>query len=257
VRSASNFGVQGDRPTHPELLDWLAAELVAQGWRLKPLHRLMVTSSAYRMSSAPRDEALAKDPANDHLWRFDMRRLTAEELRDAVLWLSGELNPAQGGPSVYPEIPKEVMAGQSQPGKDWHTSPPREQNRRSVYVFVKRSLVLPMLEVFDLAETDRSTPTRFSTTQPTQALMLLNSAFLNQQAGALAARLEREAGPDLAPQARRGLELATGRPPSASEVERGVALVQALERDQGMSPAAARRALALLILNLSEFAFVD
>ena len=85
VRSPSNFGTQGDRPTHPELLDWLASELVASGWRLKPLHRLIMTSNAYRMSSRPNPEALAKDPTNDLFWRFDMRRLTAEEIRDSIL----------------------------------------------------------------------------------------------------------------------------------------------------------------------------
>ncbi|MCA1684515.1 MAG: DUF1549 domain-containing protein [Planctomycetia bacterium] len=168
VRSTSNFGTQGDRPTHPELLDWLASELVAGGWRLKPLHRVIMTSNAYRMSSRPNPEALAKDPANDAFWRFDMRRLSAEEIRDSVLAASGTLSPKMYGPGVYPEIPAEVMAGQSQPGKGWGKSPPEEANRRSIYVHVKRSLIMPIFESFDLGETDRSSPVRFSTTQPTQ-----------------------------------------------------------------------------------------
>src|SRR5262249_12731039 len=92
VRSPNNFGTQGDRPTPPALPDWLAPELAANGWRLKPLHRLILTSSAYRMSSRPDPDALAKDPANDAFWRFDMRRLTAEEVRDSVLALSGALS---------------------------------------------------------------------------------------------------------------------------------------------------------------------
>src|SRR6516164_9149859 len=115
VRSPSNFGLHGDRPTHPELLDYLAAELVACGWRLKPLHRLIVTSNAYRMSSRAQPKALAADVANDLLWRFDMRRLTAEEVRDSVLAVSGTLNRRMFGPGVYPELPREVLATQSMP----------------------------------------------------------------------------------------------------------------------------------------------
>ena len=143
-----------------------------------------MTSNAYRMSSRPNPEALASDPANDLFWRFDMRRLTAEEIRDSILAVSGTLNLKMYGPGVYPEIPAEVLAGQSMPGNGWGKSSPEEQARRSVYVHVKRSLLMPILESFDLAETDRSTPVRFTTTQPTQALAMLNGDFLNEQAGA-------------------------------------------------------------------------
>src|SRR5262249_26243938 len=155
-----------------------ASELIAQGWRLKPLHKTIVMSSVYRMASHANPAALAADPANDLFWRFDMRRLTCEEIRDSILAASGTLSLKMYGPGIYPEIPKEVQAGQSVPGKDWGKSSPEEQARRSVYVFVKRSLLLPILDSFDLAETDRSNPVRFVTTQPTQALGLLNSAFL-------------------------------------------------------------------------------
>ena len=155
---AEQFGRQGDRPTHPELLDWLATEFVSEGWRLKQLHRLIVTSNAYRMSSRANPEALAKDPANDSLWRFDMRRLTAEEIRDSVLAVGGTLNLKMYGPGIYPEIPREVLAGQSAPRAGWGSSPSEEQARRSVYIHVKRSLMTPILESFDAAETDRSTP---------------------------------------------------------------------------------------------------
>jgi cytochrome c553 len=256
VRSPNNFGLQGDKPTHPALLDWLAAELVAQGWRLKPLHRLIVTSSAYRMSSRGRAEALAKDPRDDLLWRFEMRRLTAEEIRDSILALGGSLNPKMYGPGVYPEIPAEVLAGQSMPGKGWGKSTPEEQARRSVYAHVKRSLLVPILEGFDLAETDRSTPVRFSSTQPTQALALLNSDFLHQQAAVFAERLQREAGDEVPAQVRLALRMATGREPTRSEVERGVALIESLTRS-GLDRDAARRAYGLVVLNLNEFVFVD
>jgi hypothetical protein len=257
VRSPNNFGLQGDKPTHPDLLDWLAAEFIAQGWRLKPLHRLVVTSNAYRMSSHGNAAALAADPANDLFWRFDMRRLSAEEIRDSILAASGSLNLRMHGPGVYPEIPREVLAGQSMPGAGWGKSPPAEQNRRSVYIHVKRSLLTPILESFDIAETDRATPVRFSTTQPTQALGLLNSDLLNKQAAAFAARLRREAGEDSVKQVELALLLATARPPNAAEVRRGVELMEVLQRQEKTSPEGALRYFCLLVLNLNEFVYVD
>ena len=257
VRSPSNFGTQGDRPTHPELLDWLASELVAGGWRLKALHKTIMMSNAYQMSSRANPEALAKDPSNDTLWRFDMRRLSAEEVRDSVLAVSGRLNPKMYGPGIYPKIPAEVMAGQSIPGYGWGKSSHAEQARRSVYVHVKRSLLLPILEGFDLAETDRSTPVRFSTTQPTQALAMLNGTFLNDEAGALAARLRREAGDDPEAQVRVGLRLVTGRTPGQDEVRRGVELIGALDRAEGARKGDGLAAFSLVALNLNEFLFLD
>jgi hypothetical protein len=259
VRSPNNFGLQGDKPTHPELLDWLAAEFLARGWRLKPLHRLIMTSNAYRMSSRANPEALAKDPANDLFWRFDMRRLSAEEIRDSILALTGELSLHMYGPGVYPAIPPEVMAGQSQPGKGWGRSSPEEQARRSVYIHVKRSLLTPILESFDIAETDRSTPARFSTTQPTQALAMLNSEFLNRQAALLAARLRREADTDARAQVALGLRLATGRRPTEAEVDRGLRLIAAVRAEPGKdtNDESALQAFCLVALNLNEFLYLD
>src|SRR5205814_2867905 len=131
--------VQGTRPTHPELLDWLASEFATGGWHFKALHRLILTSNTYRMSSNANAKALAADPANDLFWRFDMRRLTGEEIRDSILAVSGNLNLKMFGPSVYPEIPPEVLAGQSVPGRGWGKSSPEEQARRSIYIHAKRS----------------------------------------------------------------------------------------------------------------------
>jgi hypothetical protein len=257
VRSPNNFGLQGDKPTHPELLDWLAAEFLKQGWRLKPLHRLIMTSNAYRMSSRGNPEALSRDPVNDSFWRFDMRRLSAEEIRDSILAVTGTLNLKMSGPGVYPEIPAEVMAGQSMPGHGWGKSPPDEQARRSVYIHVKRSLLTPILESFDLAETDRPTPVRFSTTQPTQALAMLNGAFLNKQAAALATRLRREAGTSVDAQVALALRLATSRQPQSGEVARGVELIESLQQRDGASADAALRSYCLVVLNLNEFIYVD
>ncbi len=257
VRSSSNFGLQGDRPTHPELLDWLADEFVLRGWSLKSLHRLILTSNAYRMSSRSNDKALSSDPINDLFWRFDMRRLTAEEVRDSILMLSGTLNLKMYGPGVYSEVPKEVQAGQSMPGSGWGTSPFAEQCRRSVYIHVKRSLLTPILESFDTAETDRSTPVRFVTTQPTQALALLNGAFVNKQAGLFADRLRREAGNDAGKQVRLALTLATARPPSDAEVRRGLNLIADLKTRDGISDEAALKYFCLVVLNLNEFSYLD
>jgi cytochrome c553 len=257
VRSASNFGLQGDRPTHPELLDWLAAEFVKNGWRLKPLHRRIVTSQAYRMSSRGNAAALAADPANDLFWRFDSRRLTAEELRDSLLAVTGTLNSKMGGPGIYVDIPKEVHAGQSKPGLGWGKSSPEEQARCSIYIHAKRSLVIPILETFDLAETDRSTPVRFTTTQPSQALAMLNSSLLHEQAGRLAGRLRQECGTDVEKQVRRALYLATQRPAEASEVRRGIELIEAYRAAGGTASERALEYFCLLALNLNEFVYVD
>jgi hypothetical protein len=257
VRTPNDFGFQGSRPTHPELLDWLASEFVAQAWRMKPLHRLIVTSNAYKMSSKGQAKALALDPANDLFWRFDMRRLTGEELRDSILAVCGNLNLKMYGAGVYPEIPKQVLAGQSVPGRGWGKSSPEEQTRRSIYIHVKRSLLYPLLESFDLAEPDRTTPVRFSTTQPTQALLMINSEFLNKQAAVLAQRLKREAGNAASDQVRLGLSLATGRQPSAAEIQRGVSMISALQTKDSMSADAALTGFCLVVLNLNEFVYLD
>jgi mono/diheme cytochrome c family protein len=257
VRSPNDFGLQGIRPTHPELLDWLAGEFVASGWRMKAMHQLILTSNAYRMSSRGNPAGLAADPANELFWRFDMRRLSAEEIRDSILAASGSLNLKMFGPSIYPEIPKEVLAGQSQPGRGWPVSPPEEQNRRSIYVHVKRSLLLPILESFDLAEPDRPTPVRFSTTQPTQALGMLNGDFLNKQAKVFAKRLRQEAGPEERHQVRLALSLATCRAPTVAEVQRGLSCITALRTQDGASAETALDVFCLLVLNLNEFVYLD
>jgi hypothetical protein len=256
-RSPNNFGLQGEPPTHPELLNWLASELVRQKWRLKPLHRLTVTSNAYRMSSRVDAKALKADPANDLLWRFDMRRLVAEEIRDSLLAATGTLNPQMFGPGIYVQIPKEVMAGQSMPGYGWRESPPEQQARRSVYIHVKRSLLTPILASFDLAETDRPTAVRFSSTQPTQALAMLNGAFLNEQARLLADRLGREAGHDLAKEVRLALYTVLARPPTSAEVREDVNWIDKLSKEEGIAPAAALQCYCLMVLNLNEFIYLD
>jgi mono/diheme cytochrome c family protein len=261
VRSPSNFGLAGDPPTHPELLDWLAAEFIAGGWRLKPLHKLILMSEAYRASSAGNAEALAKDPLNDALWRFDMRRLSAEEIRDSIHVASGAFNPKMFGPGVFPDIPDEVKATQSRPGAGWGNSPPEEQARRSIYAKVKRSLLVPILSDYDVADTDTTCPVRFVTTQPTQALGMMNGSFLHAQARVFAGRVQREAGgpddADVTAMVRRAIEIALVRPATDKEVAAGVAVIDQLEDADGVSPSRAFELYCLMLLNLNEFAYLD
>jgi hypothetical protein len=228
---------------------------------MKAMHRLILTSNAYRMSSRATPQAaelgMKLDVANDLFWHFDMRRLSAEEIRDSILAVSGNLNLKAGGPGIYPPIPKEVLAGQSVPGRGWPVSSPEEAARRSVYVHVKRSLLLPMLDAFDFAEPDRTTPVRFASTVPTQALSLLNGEFMNTQAKIFAERLKKEAGKDTSAQVRLGLYLATSRQPTDAEVRRSVGLIEALQREDRVTADAALQAFCLVVLNLNEFVYLD
>ncbi len=257
VATSNDFGKFGTGPTHPELLDWLATEIVAGGWKLKRMHKLLMLSSSYQMSAQANPDGLRVDPANALLWRFNMRRLTAEEVRDSILTVSGQLNPKMGGPSVYPPIPKEVLAGQSVPGSGWSTSPPEEASRRSVYVHVKRSLLVPLLAQHDQADTDSSCPVRFTTTVPTQALGMLNGAFTNEQAAAFAERLRRDAPNDLAAQVRRAARLTTGVAPADDKVRRDVAFIEELHAKGKLSEAEALKNYCLLILNTNAFIYLD
>lgn len=257
VRSPNNFGQLGEPPTHPELLDWLATELVRQGWKLKPLHKLMVMSNTYRQSSLGREDGLARDPGNDWFWRYNLRRLSAEELRDAVLAVNGRLNPKMYGPGIYPEISQEVLAGQSQPGSGWGKSSYEEQARRSVYIHVKRSLIVPELSTFDFPDTDTTCEARFHTTQPGQALSLLNGAFFNQQAEELATRVKREAGEQTSARIARAIELVLDRPATPAEIDRGRKLIETLQTRHQQTPDAAFNHYCLMVLNLNEFIYVE
>ena len=189
VRSSNDFGKLGEQPTHPLLLDWLAQEFMDNGWRMKPLHKSIMMSNTYRMSSRAQQAALAKDPANNLFWRYDMRRLTAEEVRDSLLATTGEINLALGGPTVFPTLPAEVIATSSKKSNIvdsgiWGVAKPEDEVRRSLYIHTKRSLPHPMLSSFDFADVDASCPVRFTTTQPGQALGMLNSDYVHDRATA-------------------------------------------------------------------------
>ncbi|WP_261361683.1 PSD1 and planctomycete cytochrome C domain-containing protein [Rubinisphaera sp. JC750] len=256
VRTPNNFGLLGTPPTHPELLNWLAQEFVAGGWKMKPLHKLIVMSEAYRRSSKAVPASLEKDPNNDFFWRFDLRRLSAEEIRDSVLAASGALNLKMFGPSMYPQLSDEVLSTQSKPGQGWGNSSLEERSRRSIYIFIKRSLIPPELAAFDFPETDVTCEARFTTIQPAQSLNMVNGAFLNQQADVFAARLRAERD-TLAEQVERGWNLAVSRQPEADEMERSLALIDSLQTKHNLSKEESLKYFCLFLLNLNEFVFVD
>jgi hypothetical protein len=257
VRSSNNFGQLGEAPTHPELLDWLAAELIRQQWSLKAIHRLIVTSQAYRMSSEYYEAGIAKDPANDLFWQFPMRRLSAEELRDSVLAVSGDLNLAMFGPSIYPEVADEVKAGQSRPGQGWGSSSDSEQARRSVYIHIKRSLIPPELSVFDFPETDASCEARFLTTQAAQALGLLNGRFLQVQAERLAERVQQAAGNDRRAMIEQAVRMVYGRSANPEDQQLAESLLKKLSETHHLDEPAQWKQYCLVLLNTNEFLYLD
>ncbi|HAC89225.1 MAG TPA: hypothetical protein DCF63_01135, partial [Planctomycetaceae bacterium] len=257
VRSPNNFGLMGDPPTHRELLDFLAVELMNSDWSLKQLQRQILLSTTYQRSSQSIVASASADPANQLFWRQNLRRLSAEQVRDSVLKISGQLNLQQAGPPMYPELSAEVLASQSQPGNNWEKSPPDQQARRSIYIHVKRSLPVPMLSVFDFPETDSSCEARFLTVQPGQSLTMLNSQWMQQQAQSLLERLQREVGNDLWRQAKRCLELVTGVTAMPEDVAELVALVERLQVQETLSDAAARRGMCLVALNLNQMIYLD
>jgi hypothetical protein len=247
VRTPSDFGTQGERPTHPELLDWLADWFVREGWSLKKLHRLILTSSTYRMSKRGNAEYARLDPEDRLLWRFPYKRLEAEAIRDSVLAAAGRLNQRLYGPSMYPEVPRATLEGHSDPDKVWKASEEQESSRRTIYAHVKRSLLVPLVEVLDFCDTTRSTARRIVTTVAPQALSLYNGTFVNTQALHLAARLEAEVGPDPARQIDRAYRLVLCRPPSSSERD---ALLDFL-RTQPCGQ------MGRVLFNLNEFVYPD
>jgi hypothetical protein len=272
VRTPDNFGSMGSAPTHPELLDWLASELVDGGWRLKRLHKLIMLSNAYQMDSThPNDAEYSQiDFANAFWWRAARRRLEAEALRDAMLATSGQLNPKAGGPSFFPPATKESLEGLSKKGAEWGTSTPEEQRRRTIYMMTKRSLLLPLMTTFDFSDTTQPCSQRNVSIVAPQALALLNNEFVHAQSAAFADRVLAEAPGDEGRQIDRAWWLALGRAPN--DGERATAREHLKrQRSNNRTPTtqdaapltdeeSARRALASLchvLFNTNEFIYVD
>lgn len=292
VGSENDFGLMGQAPTHPELLDWLASEFVSRGWSIKQMHRLIVLSNTYQTAGQPAEGALEQDPNNDYLSWYPTRRLEAECIRDCILQASGQLNHSRGGASVFPQISAEVMAGQSRPGNGWTTSLERDADRRSVYVFVKRTLLVPELEVLDFPNTNDTCEQRIVSTVAPQALTYLNGDFIVAQSGHFARRLLRECpapsaetppagnpatpgstttNPDELAKVRleRALQISAGRAPLPEE-SRAMLDFLARQRDQIQADAMAAGALlspesleqkcweslCLVLLNTNEFVYL-
>lgn len=243
VKTPSDFGFNGSRPSHPDLLDWLSKELIRKGWKLKPLHRMILLSATYRQSSKATASGLAKDRQNQFLWRMSPRRLEAEAIRDSILRVSGQLNLKMGGPGYnlwqkntnYVTVfkPKLVLG-------------PEEQ-RRMVYQFKPRSQQDPIFGVFDCPDAALARPRRTVSTTVLQALNLLNSQFLLEQSRAFAMRIQREAGEEVQAQIIRAFQLAYGRKPFQKEQKAAIKVAHS----HGL-PAVCRA-----LLNSNEFLYVD
>ncbi len=230
VGSANDLGVMGDEPSHPELLDWLASELIAGGWRLKPLHRKIVLSETYQRSARLQAQAAKVDPDDTMLWRHRGRRLEAEVVRDSILAVSGRLNTKLNGPGFYPTLPAAVLAGQSVPGDGWGKSDEHAQSRRSIYIFAKRSLGVPEIELLDAPDSTSSCEQRIVSTTGPQALAFLNGAFIHEQARHFASRLVAEAGGRPEDQIDRAFLLALSRSPRADEVRASLEFLRTQEQ---------------------------
>jgi hypothetical protein len=256
VATPNDFGAQGDGPTHPELLDWLARDLIDHGWSLKHLHRRILLSNAYRMASVAAGPGLEVDPEDRLLWHFPRRRLEGEALRDALLACSGRLNTRPAGPPVVPPLSPQELTGLFGAREKWPVTPDAaEHDRRSVYLLVRRTFLHPMFAAFDAPEVMTSCARRAATTVPAQALTLLNGPLAREHAAAFAHRLRTECGPEPAAQAARAWLLAFGRPIRAEEAEHVLAFLRDRGPEAGGEDALADLCLALF--NANEFLHVD
>jgi len=248
VGTPNDFGKMGEAPSHPELLDWLASEFVRQGWSLKAMHRLMVTSRTYRQASAfddPRN--LKTDPENHFLWKMRLQRLEGEIIRDSILAVSGALSLKAGGSGIFPEVDRGVIEGSPKdaPGLSYQRWPVTQDGpeawRRSVYVTQMRTVTAPIIDLFDPPDTVSSCPKRNATTVAPQALQLLNNKFIAGQSVIFAERLRNEVGQDLSLQIERAFILANGRRPDPVELQNALAF---LKRQTEYHEAYSRKLLA-------------
>ena len=234
VSTADNFGLSGAGPSHPGLLDFLALEFIQSGWRLKALHRLIVTSATYRQASRSRDDAFATDPENRWLWRFPLRRLDAESLRDAMLAAAGEIDPSLGGPYVPVETTAE--------GQSVVNEKRAGANRRSIYLQQRRTKPAAVLDLFDGARMNPNCAQRSASTVTLQSLTLLNSEFARLRSKAFAERLRKETGLDRSGGIARAFQFAAGRKPSSEEQQAAADFLEAQKKHYGGSASAEQSA---------------
>ena len=253
VRSPDNFGEMGERPTHPELLDYLSARFIADGWSVKDLHRSILYSKAYRMDSIGSDAAAERDPTNKLLSYMPVRRLEAEAIRDAILSVSGALDPSIGGPSVMPHI-SEHQDGRGKP----KSGPLDGDGRRSIYINVRRNFLTPMFLAFDYPSPFSTIGRRGVSAVPSQALILLNNELVNEQAQ-LWAQAELERHSDAAARINDMFERAYSRPPTEVETEKIAGFLNAQQSrydDAGPDDPRVWKDLAHVLINATEFIFV-
>jgi hypothetical protein len=243
VETEEDFGTQGDRPSHPELLDWLATEYVRLGWDTKAMLREIVTSATYRQSSKVNPELLARDPRNRLLSRGPRFRLEAEMVRDQALALSGLLSRKIGGPSVFPAQPEGLWQAAFNGQRTWATSSGDDHYRRALYTFWRRTVPYPSMAAFDAPSREICAVRRIRTTTPWQAFVTLNDPVYVEAAQALARRIVAEGGTTDDARARFALRLCLARTPAENEVSRLVALVET-ERHHYRDRLDAARALA-------------
>lgn len=267
VRTPNDFGLRGDRPSHPELLEWLAADLVSHGWRLKRLHRMIVLSRVYRQGTGFDSSNAKSDPNNLLLWRMRPRRLEAEALRDAILAVSGTLNPQMYGPAFKPPIPPDAMVARNLK-TPYPTDVPDDAaaQRRSVYMFHKRVIPYPLFQVFDAPDAQQCTGRRNNTTVAPQALALLNDPFIRARSRDFASRVLKEAGSDSARVVEQAYRLAFGRAPTTLEREAGLEFLARQYRERmARDPKNARSDIqrsaltdyCQVLFGLNEFIYVD
>lgn len=274
VATANDFGHQGELPTHPELLDWLATEFVSRHWSVKAMHRLMMLSNTYRMSDRFDENNIRIDGDNHYLWRMNRRRLEAEIVRDAVLSVAGTLNQKMGGPPVIPPLSEEEAATLDDKSEWPATSDPEAPLRRGLYLYVKRNFRLPLFDIFDTPDNSFSCARRDVTNVAPQALALLNNRFIYQQAQAFAARLVKQYPQQPEQWIENGWQDALGRAPTEIEKQRAAqAFFQDRQNELALSQAPAKtgetagakaaeppRSLVrfcLMLFNLNEFIFID
>ena len=223
VASPSDFGLMGERPTHPELLDWLTDEFIQNGWSMKHMHRLIMTSETYQQSSGFREASKKKDPFNRLLWRYPPQRLEGEVIRDSALTVAGLLNPEVGGKSVFPPLPRNMP----EPRGGWQVSEdPADHYRRSIYVFVRRNARYPMLQVYDMPDTHATCARREVTMTAPQALAYFNSDQTMSWAQSFAGRVVDEAGSDRSAQVEQAYRIAYSRTPDGWEKDAGLTFIE-------------------------------
>lgn len=257
VKTSNNFGTVGDKPTNPELLDWLALKLVREGWRLKPLHKLIMTSSTYMQTTEWDEDRHAVDPANDLMWRRQPRRLEAEVLRDSIMNTAGTLNRTLYGPSIKPWVSSDAVKTGSTNKWPTNVKDGPKTWRRSIYVFMRRSMRVPFFETFDVPDAMQSRGVREKTTVATQALLLLNNEFVRQQAVHFAKRVVAATRdrPSETPQGKQraiveeAYWLAFSRKPTDAEIKLGSELMS--QKGQTIEN------FCHILLTLNEFAYVD